>query len=87
MFAMKVITVQKLQEDLEAILDDVSDNKAIYKIQTENGDLILMPYDHYEVMADAYKEWVDEPKSSLKEEFDPYPLPVMYVDDAEPKPL
>jgi hypothetical protein len=46
-----------------------------------------MPYDHYEVMADAYKEWVDEPKSSLKEEFDPYPLPVMYVDDAEPKPL
>lgn len=84
---MKVITVQKLQEDFEAIIDDVGNNKHIYKIQTETGDLMLVPYDYYEVMADAYKEWVAEPQSSLKEEFEPYPLPVMYVDDAEPKPL
>jgi hypothetical protein len=84
---MKIITLQKLQEDFDAILEDVANNQTIYRIQTDKGDFVLLPYDCYEVMADAYQEWVEEPKSSFEETFDPYPLPVVYVDDAEPKPL
>lgn len=84
---MKIVTLQKLEEDFDSILDDVVENKTVYKIQTASQDVMLFSYDCYEVMADIYKEWVEEPKTSFEEDFDPYPLPVVYVDDAEPKPL
>lgn len=76
---MKVITAQQFEQDMEAIIDDVAENKQYYKIQTDYGDLILMPYNEFEVLKETYKEWVDEPK------IDPDPLPVQYIGDAEPK--
>lgn len=78
---MKVVTLQQLEADFDAILDDVADNKEFYRIQTEEGDFMLVPYNEYEVLKDTYQEWVDEPK------IDPFPLPVEYVGDAEPEQI
>lgn len=76
---MKVVTLQQLQDDFDAILDDVADNKEYYRIQAEEGDFMLVPYEEYEVLKDTYQEWVEEPQ------IDPFPLPVEYVGDAEPE--
>jgi len=76
---MKVITVSQLERDFEAIIDDVADNKQYYRIQGEQGDFMLVPYNEYEVLKETYKEWVEEPK------IDPDPLPVQYIGDAEPE--
>jgi PHD/YefM family antitoxin component YafN of YafNO toxin-antitoxin module len=78
---MKVVTLQQLEADFDAILDDVADNKEFYRIQTEEGDFMLVPYTEYEVLKDTYQEWVDEPK------IDPFPLPVEYVGDATPEQI
>jgi hypothetical protein len=78
---MKVVTLQQLEADFDAILADVADNKEYYRIQTEQGDFMLVPYDEYEVLKDTYQEWVDEPQ------IDPFPLPVEYVGDAEPEKI
>ena len=75
---MKVVTLQQLEADFDAILDDVVNNKEYYRIQGDDNDVMLIPYDEYEVLKDTYQDWVDEPK------IDPYPLPVEYVADAEP---
>jgi PHD/YefM family antitoxin component YafN of YafNO toxin-antitoxin module len=84
---MKIVTVRQLEADFESIIDDVADNKQIYRIQTENGNLMLVPYEDYEVLKDTYQEWVEEPQNDPVEGFDPYPLPFQYVADAEPEKL
>lgn len=78
---MKVVTLQQLEVDFDAILDDVVNNKEYYRIQGNGNDVILLPYDEYEVLKDTYQDWVDEPK------IDPFPLPVEYVADAEPEKI
>lgn len=79
---MKVITLQQMEADFDAIMDDVVQNKQYYRIQTESGsDVIMMPYAEYEVLKDVYQDWVDEPA------IDPFPLPVQYLADAEPEQL
>jgi len=79
---MKVITLQQLEADFDAILDDVTDNRQYYRIQVEGQeDVMLVPYEEYEVLADTYQDWVEEPV------IDPFPLPVQYVADAEPEDL
>jgi PHD/YefM family antitoxin component YafN of YafNO toxin-antitoxin module len=78
---MKVVTLQQLEADFDAILDDVVNNKEYYRIQGEENDVMLVPYDEYEVLKDTYQDWVDEPQ------IDPFPLPVEYVADAEPEKI
>lgn len=78
---MKVVTLQQLEADFDAILDDVVNNKEYYRIQGNENDVILVPYDEYEVLKDTYQDWVDEPQ------IDPFPLPVEYVADAEPEKI
>ena len=78
---MKVVTLQQLEADFDAILDDVINNKEYYRIQSDNSDVMLIPYDEYEVLRDTYQDWVDEPQ------IDPFPLPVEYVADAEPEKI
>jgi len=78
---MKVITLQQLEADFDSILDDVVDNKEYYRIQGGENDVMLVPYDEYEVLKDTYQDWVDEPQ------IDPFPLPVEYVADAEPEKI
>lgn len=78
---MKVVTLQQLEADFDAILDDVINNKEYYRIQNDNSDVMLIPYDEYEVLRDTYQDWVDEPQ------IDPFPLPVEYVADAEPEKI
>jgi PHD/YefM family antitoxin component YafN of YafNO toxin-antitoxin module len=78
---MKVVTLQQLMDDFDNIMDDVADNKQYYRIQSDEGDCILMPHDEFDVLRDTYQEWVEEPQ------IDPFPLPVEYVGDAEPEPL
>lgn len=78
---MKVITLSQLEQDFDAIMDDVSDNKQFYRLQTEQGDFMLIPYEEYTVLQETYRDWINEPV------MDPFPLPVEYVGDAEPQPL
>lgn len=76
---MKVITLKQLEDNFDEILDDVAENKQYYRIQSEQGDCILVPHDEYEVLKDTYQEWVKEPQ------INPDPLPIQYLGDAEPK--
>ncbi len=78
---MKVITLQQLMDDFDNIMDDVGDRKQYYRIQADQGDFILMPFNEFDVLRDTYQEWVEEPQ------IDPFPLPVEYVGDAEPEQL
>lgn len=78
---MKVVTLQQLEADFDAILDDVEVNKEFYRIQSEAGDVMMIPYDDYVVLRETYEEWVDHPK------IDPFPLPVEYIADAEPEKI
>ena len=47
---MKVITLQQLEADFDEILSDVGDNKEFYRIQTDNGNFMLIPYEEFEVL-------------------------------------
>jgi hypothetical protein len=75
---MKVVTLQQLEENFEAIIDDVGDNKEHYRIMYEKGDLMLIPIESYEVLKDVYTDWVEEPQNTgLVDGFDPHQLPVV----------
>ena len=79
---MKVVTLQQMESDFDAIMNDVIDNGQYYRIQLESGsDVMLVPYQEYEVLKDTYQEWVEDPQ------IDPFPLPVQYLADAEPGDL
>ncbi len=78
---MKVVTLQQLEADFDAILEDVEVNKEFYRVQSEAGDVMLIPYDDYVVLRETYQDWVDHPQ------IDPFPLPVEYIADAEPKKI
>lgn len=84
---MKVVTLQQLEEDFDAILDDVTTNKEHYRIQSETGDVMLIPIESYEVLKEVYTDWVEEPQNTPPVEgFDPHHLPVVeYVADPELK--
>lgn len=85
---MKVVTAQQLEENFDEILVDIEENKEHYRIQLEGRDLMLVPAETYSVLNDVYKDWVEEPQNDPPVEgFDPYPLPVEYVADAEPAVL
>lgn len=78
---MKVVTVQQLEADFDAIFEDVVNNKEFYRIQTGDKDVMLIPYEEYEVLKDTYHEWVE------CRNIDAFPLPVEYVADAQPENL
>jgi hypothetical protein len=78
---MKVVTLQQLEADFDAILEDVEVNKEFYRVQSEAGDVMIIPYNEYVVLRETYQEWVDHPQ------IDPFPLPVEYIADAEPEKI
>lgn len=78
---MKVVTLQQLEADFDAILEDVEANKEFYRVQSEAGDVMLIPYDDYVVLRETYQDWVDHPQ------IDPFPLPVEYIADAQPEKI
>lgn len=78
---MKVVTIEQFEANIEAIIDDVSENGQYYRIQSAGGDLIVVPHREYEVLKEVYQEWVEDPT------IDPNPLPVQYIGDAEPEDL
>lgn len=85
---MKVITLQQLEENFDAILTDVADNKKHYRIQSEKGDVMLIPIESYDVLKDVYTDWVEEPQNIPPiAGFDPHQLPVEYVAGAEPETI
>lgn len=84
---MKVVTLQELEDNFDTILDDVSDNKEHYLIQSESGNVIMVPFESYDVLKETYEEWVEEPKNNPIDGFDPYPLPMEYIAEAQPEDL
>lgn len=61
---MKVVTVEQLQEDFDAIMDDVTINLEHYKITTETFAVMLLPVESYTVLLEAYDEWIETEKLS-----------------------
>ena len=83
---MKVITLQYLEDNFDEVMDDVDLNKQHYRIQHKDGDVMLIPIESYDVLSDVYKDWVEQPQNEPPVEgFEAMPLPVQYVEDAEPK--
>jgi PHD/YefM family antitoxin component YafN of YafNO toxin-antitoxin module len=81
---MKVITLSELETNFDAIMEDVETNRQFYKIQREEGDVMLVPYVEYEVLTETYQEWAENPDNEIMKDFDPNPLPVEYINEAEP---
>jgi len=81
---MKVITLSELETNFDAIMEDVETNRQFYKIQRKEGDVMLVPYVEYEVLAETYQEWSENPGNEIMKDFDPNPLPVEYINEAEP---
>ena len=82
---MKIVTLQQLEADFEAIVDDVAENKEHYRIEHDNGAVMLIPIESYDVLKEVYTDWVEEPQNLPPVEgFDPHQLPVVeYVPDSE----
>jgi PHD/YefM family antitoxin component YafN of YafNO toxin-antitoxin module len=82
---MKIVTLQQLEADFEAIVDDVAENKEHYRIEHDNGAVMLIPIESYDVLKEVYTDWVEEPQNIPPVEgFDPQQLPVVeYVSDLE----
>jgi PHD/YefM family antitoxin component YafN of YafNO toxin-antitoxin module len=82
---MKVVTLQQLEENFEAIVDDVANNKEHYRIEHDNGAVMLIPIESYDVLKEVYTDWVEEPQNTPPVEgFDPHQLPVVkYVPESE----
>jgi hypothetical protein len=79
---MKVVSIQQLEEDFDAILEDVATNKEHYRIEHESGAVMMVPIESYDVLKDVYTDWVEEPQNEPPVEgFDPHRLPVEYVTD------
>lgn len=63
---MQVITEQQLYDRLDEIIDDVAENKKYYKIITAKGkEVMLIPYNDFDVLKWAYESWVEEDKPSI----------------------
>ena len=80
---MKIITVSEFETNFDNIMDDVTYNKQFYRIQTEEGDVMLIPYESYEVLQNIYQDWVEDTKDTLKDEFDHLPIPAEYIKHVE----
>ena len=81
---MKVITLSELETNFDAIMEDVETNRQFYKIQREEGDVMLVPYAEYAVLTETYQEWAENPDNEIMKDFDPNPLPVEYINEADP---
>jgi PHD/YefM family antitoxin component YafN of YafNO toxin-antitoxin module len=55
---MKIVTLQQLEADFEAIVDDVAENKEHYRIEHDNGAVMLIPIESYDVLKEVYTDWV-----------------------------
>lgn len=74
---MKVISLQVLEENFDAVMEDVMANKEHYRILNNTGDVMLIPIESYDVLKEVYIDWVDEPANTAPVEgFDPERLPV-----------
>jgi hypothetical protein len=55
---MKSITIQELQSDFDAILDEVENGKS-FLIKSEHGDAMLVPYSQYKESDDLIRIHTD----------------------------
>lgn len=62
---MKIITVAELERRFDEVMEDVELNKEHYRIQNDDGDVMLIPYDSFDVLHDVYLDWVDQPKAEV----------------------
>lgn len=68
---MNTITVSVFEANFDAIIEDVSSNKATYKIvlqQANNEEpekaVMLIPYEEYDYLQEVYKESLETEKGS-----------------------
>jgi PHD/YefM family antitoxin component YafN of YafNO toxin-antitoxin module len=58
---MKTITAAQFEQDFEAIIDDVAQNKTTYKIllstdSDQEQAVMVIPYEEYEYLQDVYTD-------------------------------
>lgn len=72
---MKYVTLQQLEKDFDRIFDDVVENREHYTITAqymneegicEDKNVLLIPYEDYELLKETYQDWVDGTPSSLE---------------------
>jgi hypothetical protein len=80
---VKVVTLQQLEENFEAIVDDVAENKEHYRIEHDNGAVMLIPIESYDVLKEVYTDWVEEPQNNPPVPLVVYTCPVAPVVDTE----
>ena len=68
---MKIITLQQLIDDFENIIDDVGDNGQHYQIESDQGNLMLIPANEFDVLKDVYEDWIEDTQVN------PDSLPIM----------
>jgi PHD/YefM family antitoxin component YafN of YafNO toxin-antitoxin module len=61
---MKTITAAQFEQDFEAIIDDVAQNKTTYKILLstdldQERAVMVIPCEEYEYLKDLYTDWLN----------------------------
>jgi antitoxin (DNA-binding transcriptional repressor) of toxin-antitoxin stability system len=60
---MKSITIEELQADFDAILDEVENGES-FLIHSEHGDVMLVPYNQYKESDDLIRIHTDHEEGS-----------------------
>jgi len=61
---MKTISLKDFEQHFEDFIDDVIENGRHYRIELEDGSAVaLIPYKEYEVLKNAYEDWLEETNS------------------------
>lgn len=67
---MKEVTLKEFENNFDIFMDDIIENGRHYKITYgDNKAVMMIPYTEYELLFDTYKEWVEETKDCVENDF------------------
>lgn len=64
---MKVFKLQDMEFGLDDVVAEVNINKEHININEDGIDIIIIPFQDYEVLKNIYQEWLKEPKNKTEE--------------------
>ena len=64
---MKVFMLQDMEFGLDDVVAEVNINKEHININEDGIDIIIIPFQDYEVLRNIYQEWLKEPKNKTEE--------------------
>tara|TARA_R100001082_G_C4306666_1_gene134858 strand:+ start:318 stop:509 length:192 start_codon:yes stop_codon:yes gene_type:complete len=63
---MKVLKLQDMEFGLDDIVAEVNINKKHININEDGIDMVIIPFQDYEVLKGIYKEWLKEPTNKTE---------------------